>query len=50
MHTLKGENDSIKGTLENVHMKKQNIRKIWWLIPRWLDESHEDHWNYVPQC
>ena len=48
VHTVKGEYDSIKGTPEKVHKKRRKLRKIWWPIPLWLDESHEDRWNYAP--
>ena len=47
-HTIKGEYDSIKGTEEKMHKKRQKIRKIWWPILLWLDELHEYCWNYTP--
>ena len=50
VHTVKGEYDSIKGTAEKVHKKRRKLRKIWWRIPLWLDESHEVRWNYAPPC
>ena len=42
LHTVKGKHDSIEGTPKKVHKKRRKRHKLWWPIPLWLDESHED--------